>query len=115
LESRRHCRALTAAIEPGESLTPTDQKCRRARPMSCEMAAAGGDIVVLGGVPINLSRGYANAQQMIADLEAERWTWAASSSGSIPRPTRCCCRPPTGRPPLTAIAIHSATVKGVLS
>jgi maleate isomerase len=36
-----------------------------------EMAAAGVDIVVLGGVPINLSRGYANAQQMIADLEAE--------------------------------------------
>ncbi len=36
-----------------------------------EMAAAGVDIVVLGGVPINLSRGYANAQQMIDDLEAE--------------------------------------------
>src|SRR5689334_6194565 len=36
-----------------------------------EMAAAGVDIVVLGGVPINLSRGTANAQQMIADLEAE--------------------------------------------
>src|SRR5947208_17191688 len=34
-----------------------------------EMAAAGVDIVVLGGVPINLSRGAANAQQMIADLE----------------------------------------------
>jgi maleate isomerase len=36
-----------------------------------EMAAAGCDIVVLGGVPINLSRGTANAQQMIGDLEAE--------------------------------------------
>src|SRR5882724_4932812 len=36
-----------------------------------EMAAAGVDIIVLGGVPINLSRGSANAQQMIADLEAE--------------------------------------------
>src|SRR5438874_4391944 len=36
-----------------------------------EMAAAGVDIVVLGGVPINLSRGAANAQQMIADLETE--------------------------------------------
>ena len=36
-----------------------------------EMAAAGVDIVVLGGVPINLSRGAANAEQMIADLEAE--------------------------------------------
>ena len=36
-----------------------------------EMAAAGVDIVVLGGVPINLSKGAANAEQMIADLEAE--------------------------------------------
>src|SRR6476661_3069425 len=36
-----------------------------------EMAAAGVDIVVLGGVPINLSKGTANAQQMLADLEAE--------------------------------------------
>src|SRR5215472_14614188 len=35
-----------------------------------EMAAAV-DIVVLGGVPINLSKGYANAEQMIVDLEAE--------------------------------------------
>jgi maleate isomerase len=36
-----------------------------------EMAAAGCDIVVLGGVPINLSRGSAGAEQMVADLEAE--------------------------------------------
>jgi maleate isomerase len=36
-----------------------------------EMAAAGADIVVLGGVPINLSKGHANAEQMIAELEAE--------------------------------------------
>src|SRR6202045_4370550 len=36
-----------------------------------EMAAAGCDIVVLGGVPINLSRGASNAQQMIRNLEAE--------------------------------------------
>jgi maleate isomerase len=36
-----------------------------------EMAAASCDIIVLGGVPINLSRGAANAQQMIADLETE--------------------------------------------
>lgn len=34
-----------------------------------EMAAAGCDIVVLGGVPINLSRGFQNAQAMIDDLE----------------------------------------------
>src|SRR3981189_1186763 len=36
-----------------------------------EMAAAGVDIIVLGGVPINLSKGYANAEQMIIDLAAE--------------------------------------------
>jgi maleate cis-trans isomerase len=36
-----------------------------------EMAAAGVDIIMLGGVPINLSRGTANAEQMIVDLEAE--------------------------------------------
>src|SRR5438477_10824392 len=36
-----------------------------------EMAAAGCDIVVLGGVPINLSRGTGNAEQIIRDLEAE--------------------------------------------
>jgi maleate isomerase len=36
-----------------------------------EMAAAGCDIVVLGGVPINLSRGAVDAQQLTADLEAE--------------------------------------------
>jgi len=35
------------------------------------MAAAGVDIVVLGGVPINLSRGRENAEQMIRALEAE--------------------------------------------
>src|ERR1700726_3031516 len=34
-----------------------------------EMAVAGCDIVVLGGVPINLSRGAANAGQIIRDLE----------------------------------------------
>src|SRR6202045_1737361 len=36
-----------------------------------EMAAAGCDVVVLGGVPINLSRGTANAEEIIRDLEAE--------------------------------------------
>src|SRR5258708_22861757 len=35
------------------------------------MGGDGVDIVVVGGVPINLSRGAANALEMIADLEAE--------------------------------------------
>ncbi len=36
-----------------------------------EMAAAGVDIAVLGGVPINVSKGYANAEQMIGELETK--------------------------------------------
>jgi maleate isomerase len=36
-----------------------------------EMAAAGCDLVMLGGVPINLSRGFQNAQAMIDDLESQ--------------------------------------------
>src|SRR3954471_19063705 len=35
------------------------------------MASSGGDLGVLGGVTINLSRGYANAHQMLADLSSE--------------------------------------------
>jgi maleate isomerase len=36
-----------------------------------EMAAAKCDLICLGGVPINVSRGAANARQMIEDLEQE--------------------------------------------
>jgi maleate isomerase len=36
-----------------------------------EMAAAKCDLIMLGGVPINLSRGTKNAEQMVEDLEAE--------------------------------------------
>ena len=35
------------------------------------MASSGVDLVVLGGVPINLSRGYANADRMLADLSSK--------------------------------------------
>jgi maleate isomerase len=35
------------------------------------MAAAGVDIVVLGGVPINLARGAQEADKMVSELEAE--------------------------------------------
>lgn len=45
-----------------------------------EMAAAGCDIVCLGGVPINLSRGTANAEQMLIDLEAELGVKVSSST-----------------------------------
>ena len=36
-----------------------------------EMKAAGVDLVCLGGVPINVHRGYEHAEQMIRALEAE--------------------------------------------
>jgi maleate isomerase len=53
------------------SKAEVDQSYDTSMKAAREMAAAGVDIIVLGGVPINLSRGTANAQQMIEDLEAE--------------------------------------------
>src|ERR1700731_3737407 len=50
-----------------------------------EMAAAGVDIVVLGGVPINLSKGHANAEQMIVDLEAELKVKVSTSTAAQAR------------------------------
>src|SRR5882762_5619750 len=47
-----------------------------------EMAAAGVDIIVLGGVPINLSRGSANAEQMVADLEGELMVKVSTSASA---------------------------------
>ena len=50
-----------------------------------EMAAAGCDIVCLGGVPINLSRGATNAEQMIVDLEQELGVKVSSSTAAQAR------------------------------
>jgi maleate isomerase len=50
-----------------------------------EMAAAGCDIVVLGGVPINISRGAKNAEQMLLDLEAELGIKVSSSTAAQAR------------------------------
>jgi maleate isomerase len=47
-----------------------------------EMAAAGVDIIMLGGVPINLSRGADNAQTMIHDLETELGVKVATSASA---------------------------------
>jgi maleate isomerase len=47
-----------------------------------EMAAAGCDIVVLGGVPINLSRGAENAEIIINDLEAKLKVKIATSTSA---------------------------------
>ena len=44
-----------------------------------ELAAAGVDIVFLGGVPVNLSRGHRNAQDMLRTLAAELGVKVSSS------------------------------------
>src|SRR5258708_30124392 len=44
-----------------------------------ELAAAGVDIVFLGGVPVNLSRGNQNAQEMLRTLAAELGVPVSSS------------------------------------
>src|SRR4051812_50060493 len=50
-----------------------------------EMAAAGCDIVVLGGGPINLLRGTKKAQQMIEEFEAELKGKGSSSTAGRAR------------------------------
>ena len=44
-----------------------------------ELAAAGVDIVFLGGVPVNLSRGSRNAQEMLQTLAADLGIRVSSS------------------------------------
>src|SRR5262245_7366389 len=47
-----------------------------------ELAAAGVDLVFLGGVPVNLSRGDQNAQDMLHTLAAELGVKVSSSSAA---------------------------------
>ena len=46
------------------------------------MASAGVNVLVLGGVPINLSRGYANADRMLAELSSELGIKVTSSAAA---------------------------------
>jgi maleate isomerase len=46
------------------------------------MALSGVDLVVLGGVTINLSRGYANADRMLVDLSSELGVKVISSAAA---------------------------------
>ena len=62
-----------------------DQSYETSMRAAREMAAAGVDIIVLGGVPINLSRGAANAQQMIRDLESELKVKVSTSASAQAR------------------------------
>jgi maleate isomerase len=47
-----------------------------------ELAAAGVDVVFLGGVPVNLSRGSQNAGEMLAALAAELGVKVSSSAAA---------------------------------
>src|SRR5215475_9635229 len=67
------------------SKSEVDQSYDISMKAACEMAAAGVDIVVLGGVPINLSRGAKNAKQMIADLEGELKVKVSTSAAAQAR------------------------------
>jgi len=73
---------LTTLAIVERSKSEVDQSYETSMKAAREMAAAGVDIVVLGGVPINLSRGYDNAQAMIRDLEAELSVKVATSASA---------------------------------
>ena len=63
---------LTTLAIVERSKSEVDQSYDISMKAAREMTAAGVDIIVLGGVPINLSRGTQNAAQMIHDLEMAR-------------------------------------------
>ena len=53
-----------------------------------QMAEAGCDLICLGGVPINVSRGIKNARQMITDLEAELGVKVSTSQSAQEKAAR---------------------------
>ena len=67
------------------SKAEVDQSYETSMRAAREMAAAGVDIIVLGGVPINLSRGAANAAQVVADLEGELKVKVSTSASAQAR------------------------------
>src|SRR3978361_845529 len=74
------------------SKAEVDQSYDTSMKAAREMAAAGVDIIMLGGVPINLSRGPANAQHMIHALEAAlkvKVSPSASAQARAAKALRC--------------------------
>jgi maleate isomerase len=61
------------------SKSEVDQAYEMSMRAARELAAAGVDIVFLGGVPVNLSRGNQNARDMLATLAAELGVKVSSS------------------------------------
>jgi maleate isomerase len=74
---------VTLAISTFTVVERSDEQIDQAYLMSLTaaraFAAAGVDLVFLGGVPVNLSRGHANAQAMLASLAAELGVKMSSS------------------------------------
>lgn len=64
------------------SAAEVDQSYDTSMKAAREMAAAGVDIVVLGGVPINLARGTDNARALMRDLERELKVKIATSASA---------------------------------
>ena len=73
---------VTSLAIVARSKAEVDQSYDISMKAAREMAAAGVDMVVLGGVPINLSRGHDNAQAMIGDLEAELGVKVSTSASA---------------------------------
>lgn len=61
------------------SKSEVDQAYEMSMRAACELAAAGVDVVFLGGVPVNLSRGHENARDLLATLAAELGVPVSSS------------------------------------
>src|SRR5260370_22832589 len=61
------------------SKSEVDQAYEMSMRAARELAAAGVDIVFLGGVPVNLARGSENARDLLATLPAELGVKVSSS------------------------------------
>jgi len=71
--------AITTLTVSEPSASEVDQAYEMSLRAARELAAAGVDIVFLGGVPVNLSRGDRNAQDVLRTLEAELGVKVSSS------------------------------------
>src|SRR5262249_25731130 len=70
---------LTTLTVVERSEREVDQAYEMSLRAARELAAAGADIVFLGGVPVNLARGGQNAQEMLRALAAELGVKVSSS------------------------------------
>jgi maleate isomerase len=74
--------ALTSLAILDRNKDEVDRSYEASMEAARAMASSGVDLVVLGGVTINLSRGYANADRMLADLSSELGVNVTSSAAA---------------------------------